>query len=156
VFEYSFLRVELSRHKWCRGGWPGACRPVGCRSGLDLLSWIFVPPKITCTRRFCLEAEINPHRARYQKHSDLIIIRTDWNKTNFIIVASAKAEFCINGLYIEIKDHRDISNQNPIVHDSQNLNAFPIPIKIIERATPKARFNICFLLVKSTPQLVKS
>jgi hypothetical protein len=45
---------------------------------------------------------------------------------------NAKAEYCINDLYIEIEDHRDISNQNPTVMIARIFNSLPVPIKMME------------------------
>jgi predicted RNase H-like HicB family nuclease len=45
---------------------------------------------------------------------------------------NAKAEHCINDLYVEIKDHKHISNQNPIVMIARIFNALPVPIKMME------------------------
>jgi hypothetical protein len=45
---------------------------------------------------------------------------------------SAKLNSCENDLYVEIEDHKDFFNQNPIVMIARIVNMFPVPVKMIE------------------------
>jgi Reverse transcriptase (RNA-dependent DNA polymerase)/Endonuclease-reverse transcriptase len=45
---------------------------------------------------------------------------------------SAKINSCENDLYVEIEDHKDFFNQNPIVMIARIFNMFPVPVKMIE------------------------
>jgi len=44
----------------------------------------------------------------------------------------SKIKYCINDIYVEIEDHRNILNQNPVVNIARIFNNFPVPIKMIE------------------------
>jgi hypothetical protein len=43
-----------------------------------------------------------------------------------------KIKYFINDIYVEIEDHRNILNQNPVVNIARIFNNFPVPIKMIE------------------------
>jgi len=44
----------------------------------------------------------------------------------------AKKRYCINDLYVEIDDHRDILNQNPVVMIARIFNNLPFHVKMLE------------------------
>jgi 2-oxoglutarate dehydrogenase complex dehydrogenase (E1) component-like enzyme len=45
---------------------------------------------------------------------------------------NAKANHCINDLYVEIDDHLEILNQNPIVMIARIFNNLPVPVKMMD------------------------
>jgi hypothetical protein len=45
---------------------------------------------------------------------------------------SAKLNSCENDLYVEIEEHKDFFNQNPVVMIARIFNMFPVPVKMIE------------------------
>jgi hypothetical protein len=44
----------------------------------------------------------------------------------------AKSRCCVNDLYVEIEDHRDILNQNPVVMIARIFNNLPVHIKMLD------------------------
>jgi 2-oxoglutarate dehydrogenase complex dehydrogenase (E1) component-like enzyme len=45
---------------------------------------------------------------------------------------SAKLTSCENDLYVEIEEHKDFFNQNPVVMIARIFNMFPVPVNMIE------------------------
>lgn len=45
---------------------------------------------------------------------------------------SSKIKCCENDLYVEIEDHMDILNQNPVVMIARIFNALPVSIKMLD------------------------
>jgi hypothetical protein len=45
---------------------------------------------------------------------------------------SAKINYFENDLFVEIEDHKDFFNQNPIVMIARIFNMLPVPVKMIE------------------------
>lgn len=45
---------------------------------------------------------------------------------------SAKNKCCENDLYVEIEEHRDFLNQNPVVMIARIFNMFTVNIKMLE------------------------
>jgi hypothetical protein len=44
----------------------------------------------------------------------------------------AKGKCCENDLYVEIGDHLDILNQNPVVMIARIFNMLPVPVKMLD------------------------
>jgi Reverse transcriptase (RNA-dependent DNA polymerase) len=66
------------------------------------------------------------------KHPEKFRRKTDVTNCISPKTKAAKRKQCISDIYVEIEDHLDILNQNPIVMIARIFNALPINIKLIE------------------------
>jgi hypothetical protein len=65
------------------------------------------------------------HPDKFRKKSAVLTCSSP--KTKSAIIKS-----CENDLYVEIEEHKDFFNQNPVVMIARIFNMFPVPVKMIE------------------------
>ena len=66
------------------------------------------------------------------KHPDKFRRKCDVPNSKSPKTKIGKIKYCINDIYDEIEDHRNILNQNPVVNIARIFNNFPVQIKMIE------------------------
>ena len=93
-----------------------SCKPLFKKYGILTVYSLYI---LECMKFFVN----NPDK--FRKKSDVPNSRSPKTKLE-------KSKYCENDLYVEIENHLDILNQNPVVMIARIFNMLPTPVKMIE------------------------
>jgi hypothetical protein len=71
-------------------------------------------------------------KTKKDKHPDKFKKQIDVPECKRINTRNAQNNYCINDLYVEIKNHLNVSNQNPVVIIARIFNHFPKEVKLLD------------------------